>query len=622
MTTTQPMSVANPTFLVDRLGLDCAPLQFVRELNQNALEAISRRRDIGWSDPGFVIWDIDWKLLELHGIYKLQISDNGCGMTGPQIERYINSLSSSSGVQGFSTNFGVGAKISAGKENPGGLVYKSWVDGSGVIATFWKDPDVGYGLKQYSKNGVYSHYAAIVADLKVEPIDAYGTSVTLLGANDQENTYAKTSLKQKWLIQYLNSRYFELPTNVTIKIRDFNNADPENWSSLPNEKMGPGGSQLRTIRGMKGLLEQYAEKRGSVLLKNATAYWYLLPDGLNVSGGVWDEKSHVAALFQSELYDVKRLREARAELISFGIIYGQNRIVLYVEPDTSKLNVVANTGRSSLLVSSGETGVPLPWAEWASEFRNKLPEPIREMMDQILSKADTGNYEEEIRKRLREIRDLFRLTRYRRSSNGSVLADGSLPGGISRETDEQRQPPSNSQVRPNSGGAKADLYAAFLNESGDTAEVLGSKDNIPRLEWINIAESTRDQGECEDRAAYYIPAANLIKANADFRGFQKLMEALASEYPHAEPTDIKRTVQSWTALQLTEAVMGIKSLQGSREWSSSTQIDTALSEEALTAVVMSRYASLSQMKRQLSSRVGRSDQSQLLQPAIATKSAQ
>jgi hypothetical protein len=127
------------------------------------------------------------------------------------------------------------------------------------------------------------------------------------------------------------------------------------------------------------------------------------------------------------------------------------------------------------------------------------------------------------------------------------------------------------------------------------------------VKWISLAENTRGADQLEDRAAHYVQESNLILANADFRGFQRVMEVLAREYPHAAPADIKRTVQSWTGLQLTEAVMGIRSLQGSPEWSSGDDLASALSEEALTTTVMSRYATLSQMKRQLASRVGRSE---------------
>ena len=36
-----PMTVQNFPFLLDLLGRDCSPLQYLRELNQNAAEAIS-----------------------------------------------------------------------------------------------------------------------------------------------------------------------------------------------------------------------------------------------------------------------------------------------------------------------------------------------------------------------------------------------------------------------------------------------------------------------------------------------------------------------------------------------------------------------------------------------------
>ena len=41
---TLPMTVAGTGFLVDRLGQDCSPLQFLRELTQNSIEAIQADR--------------------------------------------------------------------------------------------------------------------------------------------------------------------------------------------------------------------------------------------------------------------------------------------------------------------------------------------------------------------------------------------------------------------------------------------------------------------------------------------------------------------------------------------------------------------------------------------------
>src|SRR4051794_31827344 len=88
---TAPMVVQNMGFLLDRLGADCAPLQFLRELTVNAIEAIEALK----SPKGEIIWDFDHSQLDLDNTYKLSIIDTGTGMTGAEMEQYINRLSSS-----------------------------------------------------------------------------------------------------------------------------------------------------------------------------------------------------------------------------------------------------------------------------------------------------------------------------------------------------------------------------------------------------------------------------------------------------------------------------------------------------------------------------------------------
>src|SRR5687768_11172286 len=52
---TLPMTVSNTGFMLDRLGQDCSPLQFLRELTQNAIEAILATRE----RQGEIVWDVD-----------------------------------------------------------------------------------------------------------------------------------------------------------------------------------------------------------------------------------------------------------------------------------------------------------------------------------------------------------------------------------------------------------------------------------------------------------------------------------------------------------------------------------------------------------------------------------
>jgi len=191
---------------------------------------------------------------------------------------------------------------------------------------------------------------------------------------------------------------------------------------------------MRTIVGMKELLAKNSEQHGSLKLSKATAHWWILPPDLNVGGGVWNDRSHVATLFQSELYDIQRSQASRSTLQAFGIIYGGSRIVLYIEPDATQLNVYSNTSRSKLLVAGND----LPWDAWSSEFRANMPPAIKQMMDAIMADVDTGDYDDAVKRRLREIRDLYQIQRYRRTPNGSLLTDGEIPGGISGETDTER----------------------------------------------------------------------------------------------------------------------------------------------------------------------------------------
>jgi HSP90 family molecular chaperone len=110
---TLEMKVQNMTFMIDRLHKDCSPLQYVRELTQNSIEAIAALPH----KKGEIIWDVDWNRFALTPVHKLAVIDTGIGMTGEEMVKYINSLSASMHAQSVEGNFGVGAKIAAVPKN-------------------------------------------------------------------------------------------------------------------------------------------------------------------------------------------------------------------------------------------------------------------------------------------------------------------------------------------------------------------------------------------------------------------------------------------------------------------------------------------------------------------------
>ncbi|MES1245933.1 MAG: ATP-binding protein [Acidobacteriota bacterium] len=132
------LTVDNIGFLLDRLGEDCHPLQFLRELTQNSIEAILRTPE----RTGEIVWDVDWTSYELgdHRVFKLCVTDNGDGMTGEEMRKFINQLSSSIARQASDGNYGVGAKIAAATRNHTGLIYLSWKNGDGAMILFGATP--------------------------------------------------------------------------------------------------------------------------------------------------------------------------------------------------------------------------------------------------------------------------------------------------------------------------------------------------------------------------------------------------------------------------------------------------------------------------------------------------
>src|SRR5205814_8171095 len=73
-------------------------------------------------------------------------------------------------------------------------------------------------------------------------------------------------------------------------------------------------------------------------------------------------------------------------------------------------------------------------------------------------------------------------------------------------------------------------------------------------------------------------------------------------------------VHGWFAQALVEAVIGIEALRNSKQWSAA-DIQTALSEEALTSCVMQRYHIHLAAKRELGSKIGSAKQAAAYLPA-------
>lgn len=595
---TLPLTVANTGFLLERLGQDCHALQFLRELTQNSIEAIGRSS----ATEGKIVWDVDWNTFDLsdEAVYKLSVTDNGDGMTGPEMVEYINQLSSSLYEQSLSGNYGVGAKIAAATRNHAGLIYMSWKNGVGTMIHLWKDPSDGqYGLRQIERpDGSFDHWAEIDDDVKPDIITDHGTKVILYGnTEDQDSMRAPEGAPSpsRWIAKYLNSRYFKIREKITLRAR-------EGWE---NPRSDTDRNLLRTINGQKKYLEDHTQSSGSVKLTGAIAHWWIFKDepALSQNSGWIESSGHVAALYQDELYEIASSRSGRALLQSFGILFGHNRVALYVEPDTGgSTRITTNTARTHLLLD----GQKFPWEELATEFGSKLPEEIIELMEEVAAGSEASNHTKSIRERLKSIMELYKVSRYRPTIAGSVEVDigRSVVGGLPRDGKSTR-----SQIGEGksggSGGTVGGIYSAFLKKGGENAEPV-NPDIFPLVHWVSLEDHTREPGDIEDRAARYVPEQNALLINADFRVFCDMVEYWWKPFDRRAEVRpvIVDAVRGWFEQELVETVLGVKALEASKEWSRDN-IRSALSEEALTAAVMPRYHVNNSVKRELGTKLGR-----------------
>lgn len=587
---TLEMGVANTGFIIDRLGRDCAPLQYLRELTQNSIEAILDRPE----GRGEIVWDVDWNQYDLTGSYKLSIIDTGIGMTGPEMITYINHLSSSKREQAHDKNFGVGAKVAAATRNHAGLVYLSWKDGHGWMTHLWRDPDSEqYGLARAEReDGMFHDYLPISDDVKPKAIEDHGTMVVLLGMSDDQNTMEPpegVEGRQRWISKYLNTRYFAFPEGIAVKVREGYQA-PRDDSRR---------NFLRNVTGQKAFLDQESNWYGTVELTDATAHVWVLNDRPERAklGDMFAATGHMAGLYQSELYELATGRSGVARLQLFGVIFGHNRVVIYVEPSNGN-RLSSNTARTQLLVD----GEPLPWAEWAAEFRERMPEEVKRLMEEIIAGASSHDHRAAIKERLRVVRDLFKISRYRPARAGKLHVVEETAGGSPRQSDTERT--ANARTSGGRGGRAGGIYALFVDDQGNPGEEVEA-DVDPIVHWISVQDGTRTRDLLEDRAAKYLPDQNILQVNADFRVFTDMISRWNDRYadtPGASDV-VEQVVQEWFEQALVETVLGAQALQGSPQWTFE-DIGRLWSEEGLTAAALQRYHVEVNVRRSLGTRLG------------------
>jgi hypothetical protein len=606
----QPLGVKDASFLTSKLGSDTDPLQFLREFTQNSIEA----------DADFVVWR-PCELQAKHGLKKLCIIDNGVGMTGEDLVKWIGNISSSGRLQSLNANYGVGAKISAGHRNPMGLIYMTMTEpGRAVTLTLHVKPETQQLV-------VLSQGKRLWREIPDEAMpkeileSGHGTKVTFMGRSEGHDTTLfpedaimnNIAAGKRWILSFLNATYYTLPRRVSVRVV-FDNKNKTRDQEL---------SSMHANGMLNGELAGHSTASGSVELTESSipcvVHWWIKEElkAKNADRGrrsYIDTRSHTSVLLRqanapsglAELYETRRGRSARSMIQNCGIPLGHHRMVLYFEPDPRF--VTTTIQRTHVTSASG----PLPWEEWQDEFRKKRPQEILDLITAESCNVSTGDHRKRLRKILSDLLCGFKIRPYVETAQGREgfsCGDGTVPGvnprggcgsgsGGGGGGSANVNPTSNDPPRPRPDSAIPTKNVEPGPES----------DTMP--EWIWVSRdgarpntARRVDGEMEDRAACYIEGGNTLKFNADWRLWDSMVDEFFRRYRKKHPfegevpqyainlvrDDHLRYYAEYTVIQTVVGMLQMT--QGSSAWTRA-QLEQSLSEEALTSTIVSARQSI------------------------------
>ena len=597
------LAVANPTFLLERLGSECTDLQGLRELTVNGLDAIAA---LGAERPGRVVWDLDWERFEASGgcVRKLSVIDTGTGMTAEQLRHYINQLAASGREQSSRGNLGVGAKVAAGSRNPHGLEYRSWQEGHGSLVCFKRHPDGRWGLEpQRWADGHVDYWRPLGEAEKPWLLRGqdHGTQVVLLGQHGRhDTTQAPQTVTDA---DGIGSR-------ATSTAASF--AFPRTSRSSCANTTAATTQTLRRIHGEQHHLEHHAVAAGTVELGDAIVRWWVLDDDHRArrrEAVLWASTGHAAAVFGDELYDVLPPTAAGTDACRTSAFASAASEWFFTSSPRTGPPVSSATPRGRCCCSTtshcrgraGARNSPPRCRTRSCGSRNLPPGPTACRAERRSAAASARSC---------RCTDSAATAQPERKAHGTA----SRPPLV-RPTSRPAQPAPRASGSPRTEPAVHPAWRIRFSGSPTTASRATRRPrttptttrfrppivDLPDVAWISARDATRAPGDLEDQAARYHPARHELTINADFRAITDLLAHWRGRYRGVPGADamIEAQVREWCEQILVEVVLAARNSHWSAE-----QLDALLSPSSFTAALLPRQLLHATLQRRLGQKLG------------------
>jgi len=564
----------NTGFVISNLGKDCKPLQWVRELTENGIQAIQAR-----GIDGRVVWRKHHDSLRRWGVDKLCCVDTGSGMSREDMREWVGRVGSSGRVMAHDQNYGMGAKISLLAEFQEGAEYESWQNGQGFRARlFYGDDD----------QPVYEELGPVDPSempKEISKAGGYGTVVTILGNSIKEHDTLQAppgvDIPSGWLMREINKRYYKFPAGVKVY--------------APHS----GQTGLLEVPGQEYFISENCRQSGSWELEslNCTVHWAIVPPSKKRESRAWQfgGGARIGVLYKNELYGLHNASGAAAILQNkCGIVLEAGKIAMFLEPH----NALPDTQRSALKVE----GDDLPFDDYYQAISENLPEPILKMIATKLKESvDTKRRVNKMISRIYQPGGIFgrrfvKVTNQNGKDTGGETINGNLfssnsahKNGDSSGNSSDSSSSSTSNKRQT--GSQESVAGKGKNKASRKAKDPGQM--IPETIWVNGSSESM-----EGHFARFVEAKNLLIFNKDFKPFKRIEKDWVGRVRDDAKETAREFVRSEYETLVIEAVVAARMNHGAPSMDSEW-LEQQLSDSSLTNLGMLCYRQEADISRKL-----------------------
>ena len=580
--TTKPLQIKNTApavaFLVDQIGSVTPREQVIRELVENAKQACLNRLKIEPEMAGKLRIEIgiDKYELDVNRRMCLRIADNGIGIEAGQFQELCNTMLSSGQEQGLTANFGMGAKVAGMYHNPLGMRYCSWTPKGSMAATLYRDEAGTYGMKENSDGACIVEVPPELADGTMCVFTTggapRGTCVTLLGTKIDDHTALSDRGGTKYIVGYLRNRYFELDDRVQIVVRMFRGTP----GIMPYEEfISEKVSQYRSCESGSDYVLANSDATGLLELDAARVFWSISPVGKarQVGTGAIANAKH-ALVFQGECYESREGARAQAELKRYGIVAGFNRVRLFIQPTMP--DVKSNPSRTAL---ERIGGLEMPHAEWQRQFQERMPQAIRDLIEDEL-----GRMEPRSKQDFERILNLewFRTPKYRPHATGQDEVAQSASGAPEfPENIGSDDPVAVAEHQPRRKPVKDPL------DGGKPAIKRGEGVDAPEVRWVGEGHSDSLRGHAGEYVA--VASGDVLYCNKDYRLFGDLVSTMRDSFPQHDERQIIEVIREQYEVTMVCLVVGWRKMKATRAVTDEGVLAAMIEPQAFSTAVLASY---------------------------------